>query len=357
MARSDDNDNVVPFPGTAAAVDEAAALWLARLNAGLDAGGRAKLEAWLRESPQHAQALREMASFWGDADLLAGLDVPAPFAPEARTPARALRYAAAIVAAIGLGIAVYLFEPAGDVNAVAIAQYEQTFTTAIGERRTQTLPDGSVVTLNTNTAVHVRYHERDRVVELRRGEAHFAVAHNPARPFGVHAAGHIVKAVGTAFTVRLQQAGAAEVTVTEGRVQILDAANTSAAGMAAPIDEWWSRPALGNGLVPGQVAIVDGSAALPQVHQLDPDALEVKLAWQDGTLVFESETLADVLAEFSRYTAVEFVLEDPQLGEQRIAGVIDAGDTEQLVGILQDNFGIDAARDASNARIVLRQRE
>ncbi|MDY6983272.1 MAG: FecR domain-containing protein [Pseudomonadota bacterium] len=358
MARSDDNDNVVPFPGTAA-TEEAAALWLARLNAGLDAAGRAKLDAWLRESPQHAQALRDMAAFWGDGNLLAGLDLHEAAAP--RVSARALRYAAMFVAAIGLGMAMYVLEPARDVRGVAAVQYERTFTTAIGERRAHDLPDGSVITLNTNTEVRVRYHERDRVVELRRGEAHFAVAYNPERPFGVHAAGHIVQAVGTAFNVRLQQAGAAEVTVTEGRVQILDAAEAAAGSAPAQVDEWWTRPALGSGLVSGQVAVFDardGVTTLPQVRELDPDALETRLAWQDGTLVFESETLAEVLAEFSRYTAVDFVLDDPQLGEQRIAGVIVAGDVVNLVETLRENFGIDTDADpAVDQRIVLRQRE
>jgi transmembrane sensor len=193
---------------------------------------------------------------------------------------------------------------------------------------------------------------------LLRGEAHFTVAHNVERPFGVHAVWHVVQAVGTAFNVRLQQGGAAEVTVTEGVVQILDDAQTTTTDAIALADDWWTRPALGAGLLPGQVAVFDarsGTAKAPEVRKLDPEDIEIRLAWQDGMLIFESEPLNEVLAEFSRYTAVEFALEDARLGDQRIGGLIGAGDIEGLLNTLRDNFQIEAERE-SEARIVLRQR-
>jgi transmembrane sensor len=356
MARSNDKDNVVPFPGTtveAADGAESAALWLTRLNAGLDGDNRARLDAWLRESPRNAQALRDMAAFWDEQHLLAGLDLHD--ARPRRVAARGLRYAAAaLVAAVGFGLVAYLREPSVPPQ-TAVVQYEQTFTTAVGERSTQTLPDGSVITLNTNTELHVVYHERDRVVQLLRGEAHFAVAHNTSRPFGVRAGGHIVHAVGTAFNVRLQQAGAAEVTVTEGVVQILDATQAPAAAQAS--DDWWSRPALRSGLVPGQLALLTeetGSAALAEVRQLNPDALEIRLAWQEGSLIFESEQLSVVLAEFSRYNAVEFVLDEARLGDVRVDMHFDADDVDGLLEALSEDFQIEAER-VSAERIVLRQ--
>src|SRR3546814_14675503 len=54
-----------------------------------------------------------------------------------------------------------------------------------GEVRRIALEDGSVVMLNGNSAVQVRYQDDMRRVILRRGEASFEVAHNVQRPFVV----------------------------------------------------------------------------------------------------------------------------------------------------------------------------
>lgn len=363
MARSDDKDKVIPFPGrvaesnaaTAGSTDiamEDASLWLVRLRGGFDETRRAEFKTWLHENPRNAQALQEIATFWGEEDIVA-----AELARQNMrfAPARVMRYAAAVVFAIGLGMLMYVNVPVTEPPPVAAVQYEQTFTTALGERSSHTLPDGSVITLNTSSEVRVIYHERDRIVDLRRGEAHFTVAHNVERPFGVRAAGHIVQAVGTAFNVRLQQAGAAEVTVTEGVVQILDAEDSPPADAALqPVDEWWTRPALSGGVTPGQLVLIGATSnALAEVRQLNPEALESKLAWQEGSLMFVDEPLRAVLAEFSRYSATEFVLDDADLAEVRIGGYFASGNIEGLLGTLRDNFQIEAER-VSDTRIVLR---
>lgn len=358
MARSDDKGKIIPFPGKngeADSVMDTAAVWLTRLKEGLDAAQRAGLAAWLRQDPRHLEALRAMATFWGEQDLLLAVER----LPDKRGLRRRLIACAALVlVSIGIGLTVYRADFSVMPPAVAVVQYEQTFATSLGERSTHNLPDGSVITLNTNTEVHVLYHARDRVVDLRQGEAHFVVAHNAERPFGVRAAGHIVQALGTAFNVRLQSVDKVEVMVTEGVVQILDDREPQADTAAQQAEQWWTRPALSSALVSGQLAVVDvrATAARPDVRELNADALEIKLAWQEGSLIFESEPLREVLAEFSRYNATEFVLEDAALAEVRIGGYIDAGDIDGLLRALEDNFQIEADR-MSATRIVLRQQE
>jgi transmembrane sensor len=95
------------------------------------------------------------------------------------------------------------------------------FQTAIGEQAAVGLPDGSSFDLNTNSRVWVDYSKRARVVYLERGEAFFKVAHDPLRPFWVHAGDRRVRAVGTAFNVYLRPRGA-EVTVREGTVNVVN---------------------------------------------------------------------------------------------------------------------------------------
>src|SRR5690606_5608621 len=136
-----------------------------------------------------------------------------------------------------------------------VAQFDHTYRTAVGEQAREVLPDGSSVTLNTDTEVHVRYLAGERLVRMVRGEAHFTVAHDVSRPFGVRAGDHIVQAVGTAFNVRLQPRGEVEVMVTDGVVRILDEEESAAPATAdQAVAQWWLYPVLGSNLVKGQVA-------------------------------------------------------------------------------------------------------
>jgi transmembrane sensor len=356
-----DTDNVIAFP---LASDEFkdAAVWLVRLDKGLGASERAKLDEWLLKSPKNAQALHELATFWGDLDLLNGQTMrvaeAAPGAPQRGTRVVGWKLAAAIIATCGIGMFTYLRQPPANPLAPITAQFNQTFRTSVGERTTAQLPDGSSITLNTNTEVQVVFQDHDRIVDMRRGEAHFTVAHDVSRPFGVRAAGHIVQAVGTAFNVHIQQAGEVEITVTDGIVQILDDAPTAAVGAAAPAtQQWWKNSLIGTGLGQGQVARLSKhlphTPLVPEIVQLAPEDLDIKLAWQRGVLIFEGESLQAVLAEFSRYTTTEFALGNEQLAEVRVGGYFNAGDIDGLLQTLSENFQIKAERTANNQILLL----
>src|SRR3546814_20200955 len=83
-------------------------------------------------------------------------------------------------------------------------QSVQAFQTETGQRTTITLPDGSLVTLDSETDMRFTDMPGARHVELLSGRDFFKVAHNPSRPFTVTAAGKRVRAIGTAFQVRLK---------------------------------------------------------------------------------------------------------------------------------------------------------
>ncbi len=93
--------------------------------------------------------------------------------------------------------------------------------TAVGAQRELPLPDGSRVVLNTETEIAVAYTPAERRLELRRGEAHFIVTKDSARPFVVSVDGVAIRAVGTTFNIR-RRGDTADVLVTEGRVRVLD---------------------------------------------------------------------------------------------------------------------------------------
>src|SRR5690606_6140981 len=95
----------------------------------------------------------------------------------------------------------------------------QAFRTVVGQQEAVTLPDGSTVTLNTDTRVRTVADSEKRLVYLDRGQAFFQVAKDPRRPFVVTAGGRTVTAVGTAFDVRVDE-GTFRVVLVEGRVRV-----------------------------------------------------------------------------------------------------------------------------------------
>src|SRR5690606_23127337 len=99
-----------------------------------------------------------------------------------------------------------------------LEQYHHT--TEVGEHRTFSLPDGSTITLNTNSELKVTYDKDFRNIRLLRGEAHFEVARDLDRPFLVYAGNGLVRAVGTAFTVFIHDPKEVEVTVTHGVIEV-----------------------------------------------------------------------------------------------------------------------------------------
>lgn len=351
--------------GSRANLHEDAALWVARLDRGISADERETLRQWLADNPQRRAALFELAELWDALDVLAELAELFPLAqptPRAHQPAT-FRWAAAIssgavVAAVGL----WLYGDASRDHATAtvtspVAQtLKEDLQTVIGGREVRTLPDGSVVTLNTDTELAVDYSEDSRDVFLKRGEANFSVARDETKPFRVHVGDRIVQAVGTAFNVQLRPSGAVEVTVSEGKVKVSRSLSVVPERPELVLDQADLQDATLNG---GEAvllgAIGAAGSARPQISRLEPIDMGVKLAWQHGMLIFQGEALETVLAEVSRYASVKFVLADDALATVRVGGYFRTGDIDGLLVALRENFAIESAVE-EDSRIVLSSR-
>ena len=98
--------------------------------------------------------------------------------------------------------------------------------TAVGEQRMVTLEDGSTIQLNTDTAVNVTFSDDNRDIRLLQGEAAFTVARDPDRPFTVRSDSLYAHALGTIFSVRLQE-NRNSVTVLEHAVQVETSESTT----------------------------------------------------------------------------------------------------------------------------------
>jgi transmembrane sensor len=347
---------ILRFPDEPRAQEQAAA-WLARLDRGLTADERRALEEWLDDSDANREALLEYASLWDVLDVLAELSDLFPLERRARVRPRrrivrgVLAGAAALGAAAVAALVVYggSFWPAEEAPATRAAASE-SFATPIGGHVTQQLVDGSLLTLNTDTVLDVELAPASRDLYMRRGEAHFSVARDSARPFRVHVGDRVLEAVGTAFNVYLKPTGSVELTVTEGTVRVAAAT----AGSADPIAPGDAAGDATNTVVEGEFATLEPGAPGPsRVVRLEPAELDVKLAWQRGMLIFRGEPLVEMLSQVSRYTTTRFEFEGDALRDMRVGGYFRAGDIDGLLLALRENFDIEYERVGAD-RVVLR---
>jgi len=208
-------DNQVVVLRSAEIIDHEAAAWLTKLDRGeLNSADREKLKIWLAQDAAHVTALDDMASMWRDMDFVLN-DLP---------ELEASRFSFFDLISIKPPVIAAM---ATIFCAVLVAMWSNPFFhkeqmvyyTDIGHQMTQHLSDGSSAKLNTNSVIEIEYTRNKRIVRLMRGEALFDVAHDPSRPFIVYVGEQAVKAVGTAFVVKIESEKI-QVTVTEGQVQL-----------------------------------------------------------------------------------------------------------------------------------------
>lgn len=352
--------NVYRFPVQDDA-EAAACEWLARIDRELTDDEDRALRDWLEGNPARVKALLEAAALWDRMYTLSRLadlfPKPAP-RPRWRTPEFAALAASLLLAvAAGLFIASRSTVDPPSVQAAAAPTrsagqseskaYRSNFQTAIGERSTIRLPDGSEMMLNTNSRASVEFGNGARQIRLEQGELYIRVAHDERHPLSVQAGSRIVRAVGTEFGVEIDPDQRVEVIVTQGKVVIgVKPAKTVATDTA---------PAAGGEmpLSAGQRILLGDSERI--VKEVNSEEISVRLSWRDGKIIFHGEPLASALSEIERYTPVEFVIQDEALKTIRVAGLFKAGDVEGLLETLQKNFHISYERIGPET-IVLKSR-
>ena len=321
-----------------------AAEWIARLNSDdVSDDDRARFKTWRGAHPLHARVYEELSDTWHQFTAAGPLVRAVSFAQSMNEAAVARpsrrRW---ILAAAGAAVVVALI---GGLFIERIAS-ETMFKTTVGEHATIALPDGSTLELNSNSRARVDFSEASRVIYLEEGEAFFKVAHDVHRPFWVVGGGSWVRAVGTEFNVYLR-ASSVEVTVSEGTVKV--GTSERLAG-SAPSDDVLSKiPA--SVLTVGQQADLRGTATA--TRKLSQVELARSMAWRDGMLYFENQSLSDVIAELGRYTKVQLVVDDDKLRQLKVGGTFQANPqgTESLLTMLQQGFGLSVRRETGRVYI------
>ena len=309
-----------PMPEVVESIEGQATAWFARQRSGeMTPEEAAALQEWLDADLRHRLAFEAVEAVWGGfGETRDAPEILAMRAEARRRPAPAWRRMAAglaVAAVLGAGVL-------GGMQLNLFRSHElpnQTFRTEVGQRSTVTLPDGSVVTLNTGTVLRTRADGERRLIYLDRGQAYFKVAKDRAHPFVVHAAGRKVTALGTAFDVRAEN-GRFEVTLVEGKVRV-EAPLPAAARLP-------TAPAIQATEMVAGSQLVASDAGRWTVERADT---ERETAWLTGWLKFENEPLGQVVVELARYSDTKIMLEDPALAAMPVSGRFKAGDLDAFL--------------------------
>jgi transmembrane sensor len=287
-------------------IDDQAAAWVARMDAGEWSGSQeAELQRWLSHDTRCSGSLLQAQALWISLAPEAGAMLPV-------SDAGALKRRMFVLGGTGL-------MAASLAGLLFWSRSSAVFRTDVGEIRQVPLADGSSTAINTASKIEITLSKSRRDVRLDRGEAWFKVAKDPARPFVVEAGDVRVRAIGTAFSVRRREEGV-DVLVTEGVVEAWAGEN--------------QRPLLR--LTAGQRAYI-GDDAEVRLEAETPSVVDRTLAWRQGSIDLDGDTLASAVNEFNRYNRRKIVLIDTRLASRRFDGTFRTDDPEafaQAVGAI-----------------------
>ena len=284
-----------------------AARWMMRTGDAPDAATQAACAAWRQADARHELAWQRLRGIGRDVDA-----VNAGNAPEAAASQTILRYCEQrsrrsvmkwAAGGICLGTLAWAGAREGWWDGSTV------YRTATGEQRTMTLPDGTVLTLNTDTAVALRYDTQQRRIKLRSGEILIATAADAAgRPFSVQTRHGVLTPLGTRFAVRQLDdgLGSAQLAVFEGAVRVDPAGRVVRAGEQAEFNDRALSPS----------SRVDGK---------EP-------AWAAGMLVANRMRLDRFLAELGRYR-VGILRCDPSVANLEVTGAFRIDDTDKALEV------------------------
>jgi transmembrane sensor len=371
-------------------ITDEAALWFVRAQGPeLSAAERRALASWLAGSAEHVreylfvaavtQDIRSLSSTpsvddlielareaTDDANVVALLSSgfssleleaarTAPGSKESRSLRRGRPALWATAATLLLAIAASTF--------YVVTSGPVTYTTGVGEQMSFPLKDGSVVTLNAQSSLELAYTEAERSVRLVQGEALFAVAKNPDRPFRVLTERAVIQAIGTQFNVRFRGEDTT-VTVVEGIVEVRldsDGRHRSGKGTDLASSDGLTGDARGSvnepiadlqlvRLTAGQQASVSPRSAQVAVAEIK---VEKATSWRERRLSFDAWPLSKVVDEFNLYNDQRIVIQDRALAEKSISGVFGADDRGSFALFL-DEAGLAVAETQADGTIVLR---
>ena len=341
-------------PGTPlSAVDQQALDWFVRRERSLSSEEAAQFEAWLAVEPAHGAAYARWHGDWTRLDALpaAGIEqlrrrLAADQAAASASAVPASPARRGWLAALGPRAALATLALSATGGGYLAWQhwrqqpiYTASFATARGQQQAVTLPDGSVLRLDTATRVNITLYRQRREVWLLDGQAVFQVQGDTTRPFDVLAGALRITVVGTRFSVRhVPGTGGTDdvrVEVEEGRVRVARSSGQDGAPFVA--------------LGAGQRIAADRAGRLGEIQRVTQSGIA---PWREGRVNFDDTPLAEVLAEFERYRQTGLVVRDAQVAQLRLTGSFDPLRLDNFLRVLPRVLPVQLRREGAVTEIV-----
>ena len=316
------------------AIEAEAARLLARLENNPSPQDEADICAWIEADPRHAVAFARAEAAWDASERLksAAADITLPPLQSTLSEEDQRRLSRNIM--VAAGVAILLFIVAAIVTVRTYSGIEH-FETGVGQMRDIALEDGSTLHLNSDSEVEARFTSNGRKVRVLKGEASFEISHDPDRPFDVEARAAVIRAVGTAFNVRLRPS-LVELTVTHGTVTVHSGDSP-------------------------QQQVVAGSGAVIQprsiaLTHLGPRLIEQRTAWREQMVELDGETVEQAAGEFNRYRKTPILIGDTRVSALRIGGRFRTTDSREFLAALQTSLPVRAV-DGEDGSVMLLYRD
>jgi transmembrane sensor len=183
------------------------------------------------------------------------------------------------------------------------------YTTAVGQRDSVQLPDGSRVVLGPDSRLEVSpYMPHGARAVVLYGDAVFAVQHDASSPFRVRVNGALIEDIGTTFAVESDAKNATRVSVLAGRVRLryvgagaaLDTGVTLAAGDRGTVD------LTGRARAERHVPVADD------------------VAWTSGRLAFRDAPMSQITGELHRWYGVLLNVADSSLADRHVTTTFES---------------------------------
>jgi transmembrane sensor len=242
-------------------------------------------------------------------------------AADSRPASRRWRVVASLAAAAAIAAVVVGSWNNRRTASVSPVMSAMTWSTAVGERDSVRLADGSTVILGPSSQLDVvaGFGGAAREVVLR-GEGYFAVVHDTAHPFTVHSGGATIVDVGTSFAVRDGEGSTVHVAVTAGSVRVSLRSATDSGVVLAAGD-----------------AVTVSAGALGQVARGTMTGDDT--AFARGALVLRDAPLPQVAAELRRWYGIELRVTDSAMARRRLTATFAGESPEEAMAIIGAALG------------------
>jgi transmembrane sensor len=279
-----------------------------------------RLERWRSSSPRHREALRSAEAVLMASRLLSHSPAGAPRLAAGPTGPSRLALAASIAAALVVIPALLLFER----QRTSIPLQAMMLSTPVGKIRAVPLADGSTVTLDTASSVRIEIARTGRSATLERGRARFLVTRR-----------------NVPFTVRV---GSAVVSMDEGMVDVARIGGDPSLELIAGAARVLVPDGAGSPRrVEAPVAIRHLATDGQRVYRRAGPAAD----WTTGRLTFDDARMSEVIAAANRYSRIQILIGDPNVGQLRVTGVYRTGDAVGLARTLASAFSLEVRPDPS----------